>query len=259
MLYKYFNDFGKDIVTVRKGSKAAVTKKDTVQKGAAQKGTAKKGTHAKAADVRQVSVDMGKLKEHLSRIIPSHLTIAAAKPIDGSGFSPDGADLIVYREYCKDIIKIMNGYVPCEIIQGTFHVLPFLDRNSLVEVVNRIATVKKIDRFSNIPEEASIVPIPSFVIVFETSYEFTELKNDIINYYMNKSIEHTFEMDIMLIVNKGIVVKNWREKRSFYVLETGLDSMLSFFILMNEYLEMNRGKELDFRNYAKKDVQYKEY
>jgi len=249
MLYEYFSDFGKDIISVKKAPKAVPAKK----------GAGKGAGRAKPEKEQKITLNLSLMREKLEMILPSRLTLSQDRMIDSSGFSPDGADFIAYRKYCRDIVKIMNGYVPCELVHGTFHIVPNLDRASLYDVVGRVVTVKKIDRFTQSGDEEPIVPIPAFVIALDTPAHFTELKNDLINYYMNKSIDHLNEIDIIVILNKGIVVKNWREKRSYIVLETGVDSMLSFFILMNEYLEMERGKELDFRQYTNRDVQYKEY
>ena len=62
-----------------------------------------------------------------------------------------------------------------------------------------------------------------------------------------------------MILHKGIVVKNWREKRSFIALETNEDTFMWFFILMNEYLDVKKEHNIDFRKYVKKEVVYNEY
>ena len=62
-----------------------------------------------------------------------------------------------------------------------------------------------------------------------------------------------------MILHKGIVVKNWRERRSFIALETKEDTFMWFFILMNEYLDVKREQNIDFRKYVKKEVVYNEY
>ncbi|MBN1532758.1 MAG: hypothetical protein JXA20_08855 [Spirochaetes bacterium] len=246
MIYDYFAEFEKEILS---GTKPA--------QGSPRKGGGKGKGHAKAGEEK--SPELSVIQEKLSRIIPSSLVLSNMRPIDSSGFSPEGADFIAYREYCRDIVQIMNGHVPCELIHGTFHVVQDLNRDTLYDALKRVINVKKVDRFSNTSGEESIVPIPAFILVLESQYSFVDLKNDIVNFYINKSVEHAHEMDLLMIMNRGIVVKNWREKRSFIALQTEADSMLSFFILMNEYLEMSRGKDLDFRAYTRKDVQYKEF
>ena len=54
-------------------------------------------------------------------------------------------------------------------------------------------------------------------------------------------------------------VSDWKEKRSYKALETGKDTFKWFFMLMNEYLDVERGSDLDLRNYVKRQERYNEY
>jgi len=239
MITKYFKDFDKKII---KKKKAGVT--DADKKGKAP---------AKAP------VDVRMLKENLARIIPSNLKIESARPIDTAGFSPDGVDLVAYDPYCEDIIDLMGGYVPYELVYGMFHVVPDLNKDCLIDVLNKVSTAKKLNMYATAPEEGEKAHIPSFVVASSMKYQLNEIKNDIMNYYLSKSVEHQYELDILMVLHKGIVVKNWREKRSFIALETNEDTFMWFFILMNEYLDLKRERSIDFRKYIKKEVVYNEY
>lgn len=228
--------------------------KKIIKKKAGGKGPAKKGKAASRA-----SIDVRVLKESLARIIPSNLTIDAGKPIDSAGFSPLGVDLVVFDRYCEDIIDLMGGYIPCEMVYGLYHLVNDLTKETLNEALTRVSTAKKLNMYTTAPEGEEKAYVPSFVIAASTKYQFGELKNDIINHYLSKSLEHQYELDILVVLNRGIVVKNWREKRSFIALETKEDTFLWFFILMNEYLDVRKVRNIDFRNYVKKEVSYTEY
>ncbi len=243
MLEKYFRDFDKNIM---KRSKTAAS-------AGAKKTDKRTDTNAE--------IDVALLKEALSLIIPSPLTIDDSSPIDSSGFAPEGVDLVVYKKYFPDLLNVMDGHVPFELIYGMFHVIQSLTKDSLGEALNKIATAKKINTFVSAPDAEGIskAHVPSFGIVANTSYQFPELKNDIIDYYLSKNLEYQYEMDILVLLKKGIVVKNWREKRSFIALETKEDTNLWFYILMNEYLDIDNEAPIDFRKYVKKDVIYNEY
>jgi len=240
MIGKYFKDFDKKILKIKKPATGA--------------------HETKGKTATRASVDMRMMKDSLSRIIPSRLTIDSVKPVDSSGFSPDGVDLIVYDEYCPDIVELMGGHVPYELLYGMFHVVPNLTKESLTEVLGRVAVAKKLNMYASIPEEEeTMAHVPSFVVAASSKYHFSDLKNDIINYYLSKNTEYQHEIDILMIMHKGIVVKNWREKRSFIALETKEDTFMWFFILMNEYLDQKKKTVIDFRNYVKKEVIYNEY
>jgi hypothetical protein len=240
MISKYFKDYDKKFHKKKTGDEAA---------------------HAKGKAHSRGAIDLTLLEEHISRIIPTNLKVGPVKPIDSSGFSPDGADLVIYGEYCRDIVDLMGGYVPFELIYGLIHVVQTLNKDSLIEVMSKIATAKKLNMYAAALDdnEEERVHIPSFIVVSSTKYEFQELKNDIINFYLSKNIEYQYELDILMVMNKGIVVKNWREKRSFIALETLEDTFMWFFILMNEYLDLKKDRTIDFRNYVKKEIIYNEY
>ena len=76
---------------------------------------------------------------------------------------------------------------------------------------------------------------------------------------MAKGIDNISEVDIIAILGKGVIVKNWREKRSYSAIETGKDTLMWFFILMNEYLDIPRGENFDLRAYVKHAENYNEY
>ncbi len=248
MLSKYFSNFDKNITKKSQPSSKKSSKKSTKKTA---KSTAQKGG--------KLAIDVKKLKESLNRIVPFTLAVDSAAPVTVTGFSPEGADLIAYKKYNEDIIEMMDGYIPFELIHGTYHVVHKLDKKSLVDALERVVEVKKMNRFSESGSEAYIPPFSSFIITADTTLSFQEIKEDILEFYVSRGIDHDLEMDILALVNRGVVVKNWREKRSFIALETNEDTSMWFAILMNEYLEVEKEVPFDMRNYVRKDIVYREY
>jgi hypothetical protein len=237
MLKNYFNELNKSL-----------SKKAAPAKGAASK----KGS-AKSAS----PLDSALLIEKLDQIIPSGLKISSAKPIDATGFSPEGADYIVYSEYCRDITKLMNGYIPFELIQGAFFTIPDLKKNTIADALNRVATVKKINRFS---EEESEFSVPCFLITGGSDYPILDVKNDIVNYYISKGVDSGSEFEVMMVHNQGILIKDWHSGNRNYVgLETGEDTLMWFYILITEYLSIERDEEFDIRKYIRSEKVYNEF
>lgn len=236
MLKNYFSDLNKTL-----GKKTASAK------------TAGKKSSAKST----TGLDTGMLIEQLEQIIPSGLKISDAKPIDTTGFSPEGSDYIVYREYCRDIAKLMNGYIPFELIHGAFFTIPDLKKNTIADALNRVATVKKINRFS---EEESEFSVPCFIITGGSDYPLLDVKNDVINYYISKGVDSGAEFEIMMIFNQGIIIKDWHGgNRSYVGLETGEDTVMWFYILITEYLGIEREEEFDIRKYIRSEKVYNEF
>jgi len=248
MLTDYFSNFDK-----------LIRKKVEAKKKASAKTASKKSSSKKAPSG---SVEPGLFADKLAKIIPAKLQIDSVRPVDNAGYSPDGADLLAYRKYCEDIVELMGGYIPYELVYGTFFLVKNLGKSDIPELLGRVEAVKKLNRFTDdqvveFSEESTVVP--AFIIINDTDYSMLDLKNDITNYYISKGVDSVEEMDLMMVINKGIVVKDWRENRTFTALETEKDTMMWFFVLMNEYLDMERNTELDFRKYIKTDTVYAQY
>ena len=133
-----------------------------------------------------------------------------------------------------------------------------LNKSSLADVFGRVSTVKKINHFT---EEAGSFSIPSFIIANSSpEYSLSEIKNDIMNYYMSKNISSESEFEIMMVYNTGLLIKDWSSgDHRFIGLETGEDTMMWFFILMNEYLDVEREESFDIRKYVRTEKSYNEF
>lgn len=197
------------------------------------------------------------LKKTIYNMIPSNLILDSIRFIDPSGYSPEGVDFIVYKEFCRDIVNIMGGFIPSELVYGTYYISTNLNKKGLNDILRRVVQAKKINRYTE--KEKQSLLIPAFVIAYDTDYTFPDLKNSILDFYTSMSIDHDFEVDIIAILSKGIVIKNWRDKRNFIALETENDTLMWFFVLMNEYLNVEREDDLDLRDYVRHNEKYNEY
>ena len=240
MFKNYFIDINKKIL-----------KKAQTGAGASEKGASK----SKKAGY---SIDSAALIEKLDGLVPGKMRVSSKKPIDGSGFSPEGADFFAYQEYCRDIDKMLNGHIPYELIQGAYFLVNDLNKSTLLDGLNRVSNIKKMNHFS---DEEDNFYIPSFIIANNNKqYTLLELKNDIINFYMSKNMQSEYEFEIMMIYNEGLLIKDWNRGDHRYIgLETGDDTFMWFFILMNEYLDIEREDIFDPRKYVRSEKVYNEF
>ncbi|MCL1864343.1 MAG: hypothetical protein FWF73_00845 [Spirochaetes bacterium] len=219
-------------------------------------GTADKG--ASKSKKGEFSIDTKALIERLNGLVPVKLRVADLKPIDSSGFSPEGVDFIAYNEYCREIDKVFNDHIPYELIHGAFFLADKLNKNTLADALNRVSAVKKLNHFT---EDGGKFSIPSFIIANgNKEYKLPELKNDIMNFYISKNMPIESEFEIMMVYNEGLLIKDWNRGDHRYIgLETGDDTFMWFFILMNEYLDIEREDVFDARNYVRSEKVYNEF
>lgn len=228
---------------------------DSLQKKLLKKKNA--ASDAKGSKKIPAKIDKKEVMKAISGIIPSHLTLGDFKPIDENGFSPEGSDFLIFKNYCPDIASLMGGYIPLELIYASCFVIPSIDKKHLADTLNRVMSVKRINKYSNASEEESF-RIPAFIIAGNSGYGLRDIKNDALNFYRGRNADEDWEFDILMMPGSGIIVKDWREKKHI-ALETGADSMMWFFILMNEYLDIARNTDMDFRKYVSGNKNYTEY
>ncbi len=207
--------------------------------------------------IESLGLSSEEIKNDLECLLPRSLTLDAVKLIDSSGFMPDGVDFLIFREQYRNFSEMMGGQVPSEMAYGTIHLARNINSENIADMLKRIIQTKKIDHFTEQAEEK--MPIPAFIIGFGSEFEFPKLKEEILDYYLTRNIDHAFEFDIMAILNMGVIIKDWRAKRSFIAIETGKETLKWLFILMNEYVDVERGGDLDLRKYVKHSEKYKEY
>jgi hypothetical protein len=198
------------------------------------------------------------LAQAIDGMISPSLSVSHARITDASGYLPDVPELTIYDKPVKNMDEIFKGVIPSELVHATVHTSLMLDRKSLLEKLVDTAHVKKCDRFVEKAEDEAGF-IASFIIAFDSSYLMDELKSSVIEVYREQNVSPEFEVDIIAILGKGIMIKNWREKRSYVALETGDETMKWFFVLMNEYLDIENKYSLDLRSFVKEQKTYKEY
>jgi hypothetical protein len=254
MFKEYFENLGNELIKACRPTKAVAAKSagKAAVKGA-EKGTRKPAPKGAPAEP---GYDRARVRDLLSSLVPAHLKLDSVRITDAGGFIPDNVDFTVYREAFRNMDTMMSA-IPSDLVHGALFLNTGITVASLTETLTRVANLKKIDRFGEQHDSSQF--IPAFVISMDMSMTYQDLKNIILDFYVSRSLDNYFEFDIMAIVNRGIVVKDWREKRSFKILDTGEDTMKWFFILINEYLDVEKEGALDLRKYVKDAVQYREY
>jgi len=72
-----------------------------------------------------------------------------------------------------------------------------------------------------------------------------------------KSIPINCEVDLICVLDQGIIVKDW-EQATFKIIETNEDTLMWFYILFIEFLDRENELKLDLRRYIKEEKQYVE-
>ncbi|MBN1501468.1 MAG: hypothetical protein JW982_15005 [Spirochaetes bacterium] len=212
-------------------------------------------TKAVVKTAKSAKVDLTELKNVIDGIIPKEFTLTDKKIADTSGYVADTSDFIICDPKFRAFDDIFRDSVPVEMVKAAFRICPEINRKNLVDTLVDVAHIKKSNHYTDAGEPKPAIPV--FAIALDSSYSLKEAKDSIVEIYQQDNVDSLFEFDIMLILGRGIIIKNWRERRSFIALETKMDSLKWFYILMNEYIDLNQSADL--RSYVTETKKYDEY
>lgn len=251
MFKEYFTDLEKSIKKLynQTPEKAAKAVKGAKAVKSAEKPKAVKSAKAKSNTTEELAAIFNDL-------VPGNINVATLKTIDINEYVPEGIDFLAYSTFFKNIEKMAGGVIPAELVSGTYHVVENLSRDTLIEALSRVMNAKKVNKFSVDSESEKF--IPSFIVAVDSDLKLPLIKDNVLDYYVNRGIDFKLEVDIIVVLGKGILIKDWSEKRSFKGLETGKDTLMWFCVLMNEFLEIEPHSNFDLRNYIKTEEPYKE-
>jgi hypothetical protein len=211
----------------------------------------------KKGSVRKTAESWDDLIALIESVLPSDMSAAHVALRDASGYTPDMADFTAFRPVSRDTVRLFGGIIPRDLACGTFHAATQLDRKTLLDSLVRVAHVKKCGHYEGRDGEPSF--LASFVIAFGSGYTLAEIREALIETYRSKEVESDFEVDILAVLGRGILVKKWDGSRGYAAIETDEDTLMWLFILMREYLEADKASAVDLRSLVLDQKEYTEY
>lgn len=220
-----------------------------------------KKTTKKSAALATVSVgsDDGydDLLKAVSGIIPDKMTVLKAGLCDSSATEVETVSFLAIERRFRAVEQIFSKCVPVELVRGAYNIVEKINHKQLVDVLVDVANCKKIGQYAVSKKESPF--FASFIIAFDSIYSMEELKSVIREVYDENSVDPRFEFDLLVVLGKGIIIKDWSKKSSFIALDTDNDTLMWFFIIMNEFLAITSEPEFDLREYIRAPRRYDEY
>ncbi|MGL4369737.1 MAG: hypothetical protein ACRCUT_08725 [Spirochaetota bacterium] len=216
-----------------------------------------KTASARKNDLRKRDPVFEEFRAVLEGMLPKNLSLGRVAIRDRSGYTPDMADYTAFRAVSRDTAAVFSSIIPSEIACASYFLSAALDRKTLFESLIRVAHVKKCDRYDGHEGEPGF--IASFVVSFGSGYSLAEIKQSIVEMYSSQDVDPEFEADIVAVLGQGLIIKKWGETRSYAAIETAEDTLTWFYILMNEYLDTDKGSAADLRSFVLDGKNYPEY
>ena len=195
------------------------------------------------------------IREH----IPEHFSLATGKVRGKKHILNRNIDLLLYKKWIPRLIELSGGYVLADALYAFMSIETDLSTAALITHAVRTNAIKSLYRATMEGEDERFIPMFSVLFAYKSSIPLLSHKVAIKDTSREKGIELFYEIDMICILDQGLLIKDWENNGEYKVVETGEDTLLWFYILLLEYLDRDEKLEFNMRNYIKTSKEYKEY
>lgn len=222
-----------------------------------------KKSSSKKRDLRLYNELYSFLREHL----PRKFALATGKVRSRERVLNKYCDALIYDGWCQRYLDMTGGYILCENLYAFINIEQDLSTKALISHVDMTRTLKKLYiglEKDEIPEEMKPqkpTPIPMFSLLFAYKSDVPLLshRKALNDAAQEKKILPEFETDLICVLGKGLIIKDWENNGAYKTLETGEDTLMWFYILLLEYLERDGPGAIHAREYIQNTKDYVEY
>jgi len=193
-------------------------------------------------------------KDHL----PKHIHMGPGKIRGKSHLLPKTVDLVFYNKWSSKLIEMCGGWHVIDYTLGIMSIERKLSTQALVNHINLSQAVKTLYAKTNDVKDDEYIPLCSILWAYDNSIPLLSHQKAIYDTQKEKKIPYNCEMDMIIILGKGIILKDW-ENGNFKVIETGKDTLMWGYILSMEYLGLDRAIPFMARDFIKRAENYVEY
>jgi len=209
----------------------------------------------KEKDLKIYKEMFGFLQEHL----PDRYSLAMGKVRGKKHILNRNCDLLIYQKWCSKLLNMSGGYVPIDTLNSFISLETDLSTESLLTHIALTNALKSLYQSAFELEEDRIVPVFSLILTYKSSVPLMSHKVAIKDASREKGISLNNELDMICVLNEGLIIKDWENGGEYKVVETGQDTLMWFYILLLEYLDRNGDLGVNPRAYIKNVREYKEY
>lgn len=206
-------------------------------------------------DVRIYKEFFDFLREHL----PHHFSLATGKVRSLKHLLNRNCDVLIYNKWCPKVLEMTGGYVLSDFLYAFMTIENDLNTQAIVTHSALTRAVKSLYATSKETKPNEIIPLFSILFAYNSSIPLLSHKVAMKDAAKEKEIELNHEIDMVCVLDQGIIVKDWEQMGDYNVIETGADTLMWFFVLLMEYLDRDGKVGFDLRSLIKNPKEYKEY
>ncbi len=193
-------------------------------------------------------------KEHL----PSEFSLATGKVRGKKHLLNKNCDLLIYKKWCQNFLAMAGGYVVSDFLYAFMSLETDLTTASVITHATMTNAVKSLYKGEREFAENQVIPVFSTIFAYRSSVPIMSHRVAIQGASRERGISVNHEMDMICILNQGLIIKDWESGGGYKIVETGDDTLLWFYILLLEYLDRDGAVGINARDYIKNAKVYKE-
>lgn len=203
------------------------------------------------------------LKNH----IPSEFSLAAGRVRNNRQMLKHSCDVLIYKRWCERYFDLSGGYVLADNLHAFMSLEANLEAPAITMHVGLTSAMKslyimqkqQLEEDGNAEKESQhLVPLYSILFSYTSSRSLLYIKQNIEKVSEQKEIPLNRQVDMVCVLNKGILIKNWEAGGVYQGIETGRDTLMWFYVILTEYLDREGSLQLNLRDYIKSGREYNE-
>ena len=167
-------------------------------------------------------------------------------------------DIVIYKKWCEQYLNMTGGYVLTDNIYAAMSIDTNYTEQILRSHIALTQALKSLYLTQHQEAAQKIIPLYSILFVYHSSTSLVAIKQQIENNSQRKEIPLNQQLDLLCVLGKGLLIKNWEDEGSYIGLETGKDTLMWFYIILMEYLDRDEQTQINLRNYIKSTKTYNE-
>ena len=193
----------------------------------------------------------------LQNYIPDKFSFAMSPVRNKKQVLTKPCDLVIYKKWCDSYMKLTNGYVLIEDIKAFFTLQRDISDPHVLS--KSISLTRALKALYTQKEGEHILPIYSIFFAYRSNRSILYWKHQLLNILKERQVDHLYQLDLVCILDKGLIIRNWESDASSYIgIETGPDTLLWFYVILMEYLDHDANMGVNLRDYIKTSVDYAE-
>ena len=199
------------------------------------------------------------IREH----IPSEFSLATGRIRNNRHILNKNCDMLIYKKWCQKFLEMSGGYILSDFVhvymglEADLTTEGVFNHSNMTNAVKSLYALGETDGETVDPER--IIPLYSVLFAYKSSIPLLSHKKAISDAAEEKSLPLNHMMDMICVLDQGLIIRDWEKNGSYRVIETGKDTLLWFYTLLLEYLDRDGTVGLDPRKYIKDEKEYEEY